>query len=128
MTSAIDFGKCNSDKLVYSLFTWIDGEDANLKLKILSKEKQYSLGVKAGESLRKIHTIKAPEDVENWAERFTRKTYKNISNYKSCGIILEDDEIIIKYIKDNLHLLKNRQQCFQHGDYHVGRYDNYTFK
>ncbi|MDS0524838.1 phosphotransferase [Clostridium sp. SHJSY1] len=120
MSSAIDFGTCNNGKLVYSLFTWINGEDAHVKLVTLSKKKQYDLGITAGEYLKKMHNISVPPGIEDWFERFNNKIDNKISSYKSCGIILEDDEKIIKYLEDNRYLLKSRPQSFQHGDYHVG--------
>ena len=40
--------------------------------------------------------------------------------YKNCGIVLENDDKIISYLEENRELLKNRPQCFQHGDYHIG--------
>lgn len=30
------------------------------------------------------------------------------------------DDKVIEYIENNRHLLENRPQSFQHGDYHVG--------
>jgi aminoglycoside phosphotransferase (APT) family kinase protein len=36
------------------------------------------------------------------------------------GLRFNGDEQVLAYIEQNRHLLKNRPQCFQHGDYHVG--------
>jgi aminoglycoside phosphotransferase (APT) family kinase protein len=55
-----------------------------------------------------------------WLGRFNRKIDRNIMNYKSCGIYLKDADKLINYINTNRDLLRNRPQCFQHGDYHVG--------
>ena len=32
----------------------------------------------------------------------------------------ENGQAFIEFIKENRHLLKNRPQCMQHGDYHIG--------
>ena len=40
--------------------------------------------------------------------------------YQECPIHYENGDSIITYIENNRHLLKNRPQCFQHGDYHIG--------
>lgn len=120
MSVAIDYGICNAGKSVYSLYSWINGEDAIEKIDKLSKKEQYNLGVKSGKYLKEIHCITAPENIENWEERFNNKIDKKIENYKSCGIVLENDYKIIKYLEENRELLKNRSQCFQHGDYHIG--------
>jgi aminoglycoside phosphotransferase (APT) family kinase protein len=116
----IDFGICNSGQSVYSLLTWIKGEDARAVLPALSNEEQYQLGVKAGDTLRIMHQIPAAKNQISWSERFNRKINRNIAYYKACGIHLKGADKIIEYIEQNRYLLENRPQCFQHGDYHVG--------
>ena len=120
MSVPIEFGVCNNGKEVYSLFTWICGEDANIKLLTLSKEEQYNLGVKAGLYLKKIHNIQVTDIDIDWYTRFNKKIDNKISMYKHCGILVDGSEQIISYLENNRHLLKNRPQCFQHGDYHIG--------
>ena len=118
MCVPVEFGTCSGG--VYSLQSWINGEDLETVLPKLSETQAYALGLKAGEILRKIHSIPAPETQEDWEVRFNRKTDTKIEMYKNCGLRLDGDEHILKYIKKNRHLLKNRPQCFQHDDYHVG--------
>ena len=66
----IDFGVCNGGKSVYQLLIWIDGEDAESVLPILTETEQYVLGIRSGEILRKIHSIPAPNTQEDWEVRF----------------------------------------------------------
>ncbi|MDD4495827.1 MAG: DUF3795 domain-containing protein, partial [Eubacteriales bacterium] len=40
--------------------------------------------------------------------------------YTDCPIKYDGGDAFIEYINDNRHLLKNRPQCYQHGDYHIG--------
>lgn len=120
MSQPVDFGMCDNGKSVYSLFTWCDGEDAEMVLPKLPETIQYELGLKSGKMLREIHNIPAPVDQEPWDERFNQKADNKIKNYLDCGITIEDEHTIIAYIEANRHLLKDRPQCFQHGDYHVG--------
>lgn len=120
MSQPIDFGICDNGKSVYSLFTWCEGEDAETLLPKLSEAKQYELGVKSGQILRIIHNIPAPNEQEEWEICFNRKIDSKIKGYQDCGIKIEDDEKIIGYIEENRYLLEDRQQCFHHGDYHVG--------
>jgi len=118
MCVPIEFGTCNGG--VFSLQSWIYGEDLKTILPKLSKTEQYAFGIKSGEILRKMHSIPAPKAQEEWETRFNRKTDTKIEEYKECRLRFEGDEHIINYIGQNRHLLKNRPQCFQHGDYHVG--------
>jgi len=118
MCFPVEFGTC--DDGVYSLQSWIYGEDLEVVLPTLPETEQYVLGLKSGEILRKMHSIPAPETQEEWESRFNRKTDTKIEKYNECGLRFDGDEHIKSYIEQNRHLLKNRPQCFQHGDYHVG--------
>jgi serine/threonine-protein kinase len=118
MCLPVEFGTCADG--VYSLQSWIDGEDLEPLLPLLSEAEQYALGVKSGEIIRKMHSMPAPDAQEGWAARFNRKTSHKIKTYRECGIRFEGDEHVIEYIENNRHLLENRPQCFQHGDYHIG--------
>lgn len=118
MCQPVEFGTCADG--VYALHSWIDGEDAEASLPTLTEAEQYVLGLKSGEILRTIHSIPAPATQEEWASRFGRKTDMKIEKYRACGIRFQGDEAIIAYIEQNRHLLNDRPQCFQHGDYHVG--------
>ncbi|QUH21615.1 phosphotransferase family protein [Alkaliphilus sp. B6464] len=120
MSRPIDFGICNKGQLVYSLLTWINGEDAEVILPKLDNKEQYNLGTKAGVFLKQIHRAPAPQNLPSWAERFNAKIDKKIANYKDCSIHFHGADRIIEYIEHNRSLLLNRPQSFQHGDYHVG--------
>ena len=118
MCQPVKFGTC--DEGVYSLQSWIDGEDAEDKIPYLSDTQQYQYGIKAGKILKIIHSIPAPDKQENWESRFNRKIDHKIKGYTDCSIKYDGGDAFIEYINDNRHLLKNRPQCYQHGDYHIG--------
>ena len=130
MCVPVEFGTCedNADGVggVYSIQSWIDGQDLEAVLPSLSETEQYVLGLKSGEIIRKMHSIPAPRHsadgvgAEEWESRFNRKTDMKIQKYHECGLRFDGDEYVLSYIEQNRHLLKNRPQCFQHGDYHVG--------
>ena len=71
-------------------------------------------------NLRKIHSIPAPAAQENWEVYFNRKIDSKIKKYDECPIQYENGQAFINYINENRHLLKNRPQTYQHGDYHIG--------
>lgn len=120
MSRPLQFGVCNNGQTVYSLLTWIDGEDAQDIIPTLNTATQYQLGVTAGQYLRSIHQIPAGKDQTPWADYYNRKINKYISNYKACGIVLEGAAKVISFVEANRYLLEERPQTFQHGDYHVG--------
>jgi len=118
MCKPIAFGTC--DEGVYSLQSWIEGKNFEEVLTILSDTEQYVYGIEAGRILKQIHTIPAPDTQEEWEVRFNRKIERKIQMYKDCPIKYENGQLFINYIDENRKLLKNRPQCYQHGDYHVG--------
>lgn len=110
----------NCEEGVCSLHTWIEGEDAETEIPKLSDEAQYAYGLEAGRILRSIHTIPAPVDQPDWGSRFNSKIDRKLQMYARCPIQFDGARFLIDYIVKNRYLLKNRPQCFQHGDYHVG--------
>ncbi len=118
MCLPIEFGIC--DDGVYSIQSWIEGEDAEDVIKSLTETEQYAYGIEAGRILCKIHSISAPASQEDWEIRFNRKIDRKINGYNACPLKYENGQIFIDYINSHRHLLKNRPQTYQHGDYHIG--------
>jgi serine/threonine-protein kinase len=114
------FGLCDNGKSVYSLSSWLDGEDVEAALSRMSEAEQYSIGFKAGAVLRKIHTLSAPDNAEPWDSRFRRKIQTRIDLYNEHNLKSENGEKIIKYLRDRQDLLESRQQTFWHGDFNIG--------
>ena len=78
----VAFGECCEG--IYSVQTWIDGEDAEAVLPMLPDVEQYLYGMEAGRILRKLHTIPVPEGYPDWAERFNRKNDRKIEMSRAC--------------------------------------------
>lgn len=118
MCKPVEIGMCEEG--VYTLQTWIDGDDAEDIIPGLSDTEQYVYGLEAGRILQKIHSIPAPETQEGWEIRFNRKMDYKIKKYKECPVKYENGQAFIDYINENRHLLRDRPQVYQHGDYHIG--------
>ncbi len=118
MCRPLEFGICEDG--VYSVQSWIDGEDAEDVIGRYSDTEQYVYGLEAGRILRKIHSIPAPPTGEDWEIRFNRKMNDKIKKYTECPLKYENGQAFIDYIEANRHLLHGRPQTYQHGDYHIG--------
>lgn len=118
MCLPIEFGTCGEG--VYSIQSWIDGEDGEEAIMSMDAARQYRYGLDAGRILAKLHTIPAPMDAPDWEARFKAKIDRKIAMYENCGLRYESDEGLLRYIAQNRHLLRNRPQTYQHGDYHIG--------
>ncbi len=120
MQQPVDLGVCNNGKCVYTLLTWIDGVEVETKLLNLTKKEQYTLGLQAGAILRRIHTIPAPKGTADWSERYFTVMDDRLDAFRTEGILFEGSDVVLYFLNNNRHLLKNRPQCRHHGDYHDG--------
>lgn len=118
MCLPLEFGVCEEGP--YSIQTWIDGIDAEPGLTEYSTAQQYQYGLDAGRILQKIHSLPAPADIEPWSDRFNQKIDKKMAMYAASPLKYENAEPFLRHIESTRHLLGNRPQCFQHGDYHCG--------
>ncbi|MGN0666643.1 MAG: aminoglycoside phosphotransferase family protein [Huintestinicola sp.] len=115
----IDFMKEGDS--VYTLLSWIDGEETEKVLPHLNEGEQYEMGVKAGKILAKIHKAAAlEEDPGNWYDRYFEVIDPRLEAYRTKGIAFEGADLILDFIEENKYLLKQRKQCGHHGDYHMG--------
>ena len=118
MCKPVEFGVCEEG--VYAIHTWIDGVDAEDYIQKLTTTEQYQYGIVAGLQLAKIHSINAPLNTPDWETRFNNKIDRKIKTYENCPLKLEKGSLFIEFINNNRHLLKNRPNVYQHGDYHIG--------
>lgn len=110
------------DNNIHVLYNWIKGDDMIDCISHYTETAQYQYGIDAGRYLKLIHSIKAPESIEPWDIRFNRKIDRNINNYRKSVLNIPETSLFIDYLDSNRILLKNRPQCFQHGDYHIGNF------
>ena len=119
MTRPIAFGLCEDGRRVYLLLTWCEGEDAEEALPRLPESEHDALGTKAGQLLKTLHTLPAPEDAEPWGIRFRRKVEGRVRFYRENLEASEDCDCLIRFLQDHQTWLDGRPQCFNHGDYNL---------
>ena len=122
MPKPVEFGTCCDKKFVYMLLSWVIGKDAEKNLENLDRTEQYSLGIQAGHTLRKMHSIKGSLDNETWHVHYGKKIDRVIDLYNNCPAKLRYGNVIIDFIRSNMFLLEEREITLQHGDYHVGSF------
>jgi len=117
---AIDCGLTQDGAVAWSLLTYIDGEDAEGTLPELPLEEQYRLGFEAGQTLRKIHSVPAPQERPLWEEFFNAKIDRKRKRWYESGLEADGAQEAFDFIDSRRHLLAGRPQSLQHGDYHCG--------
>jgi len=102
----------------YIVTTYIDGNDVEAELLVLTEKEQFQLGFEAGKELLNLHKIQAPKHIESWYERKSLKHKKYVEAYLACPIKIDQDEKILQFIDNHMLLMENRPNIFQHDDYH----------
>ncbi|HDR3886639.1 TPA: phosphotransferase [Bacillus cereus] len=115
----IELGMLEEVGLCYSVFSYLEGEDAKNLLPTYTPREQYNIGIEAGKDLATMHTHEAPKDILPWYERAMKKHRKYLEAYKTCGIKIKNDDKIIKFIDENEMYVQNRPNRFQHDDFHL---------
>ncbi|HDR6390129.1 phosphotransferase [Bacillus cereus] len=115
----IEIGILEEEGVCYSIFSYLEGEDAKRLLSTYSPKEQYDIGIEAGKDLAKMHTLEAPKNILPWYERAMKKHRKYLEAYKTYGIKIENDDKIIKFIDENEMYVKDRPNRFQHDDFHL---------
>lgn len=118
MCKPLEAGICNDG--FYLLYSWIDGSDAENVIPFLQQKEQYNYGVSSGQMLKLIHSIPAPDTLEEWHVRYNRKIDRKIQNYLNCGLRFSGDETVLSYLREHRNVFQCRPQSFQHGDFHIG--------
>lgn len=119
-SQTVEVGLLEEWEMCYTIYSYIEGAAAKEILHVLTDEVQYDIGIEAGKQLTKIHQLGAPPKVKPWYARTMAKHYRYVEAYKSSGIKIKDDKIILHFIEENKNLLKNRPNQFQHDDFHLG--------
>ncbi|WP_391122247.1 aminoglycoside phosphotransferase family protein [Psychrobacillus sp. L3] len=104
----------------YMITTYIEGKDAEEEIRNYSDLEQFNIGRRAGEELKKMHQCVAPTHVSSWYSRKVKKHKRYIDAYIECGVKVKNDQKIMDFIDQNIYLMKQRPNLFQHDDFHVG--------
>lgn len=118
MSVPLEFGACEEG--AYTILSWVEGKDAEEVIPFLPVDAQYAYGLDAGRIAKKMHTLPAPTYAEDWETRFNKKIDRKIAMYEACPLKYEGGEAFLRHIEQNRHLLANRPQSYQHGDFHTG--------
>lgn len=118
-TKALDFGLLE-DGSVYMIISFIEGGDGINLLQGIDDDTAYKLGVDAGNTLKQIHSIDIGKQNYEWKDVYKGKIERKIYALENCGQEIPMQDQIIKYYRDNVHLIEDQPLKFCHGDYHLG--------
>ena len=119
MSMPREFGACNGNQNTYMLLTWLEGRDLEDALPQLSENEQYRLGRQAGVILKKIHSVPLEEEDVPIKTKKEKKLLQ-LAKYEESGLRIPDDEIAIRYVKENIDQIWKKPPAYLHGDFHPG--------
>ena len=106
---------------VYTLLSWVEGDEAEKALPRENADVQYDYGRQAGDILRRVHENSPEIDSEKgWYDRYFDVIGPRIDAFRKEGIPFEGSEAVLEFIEENKHLMKERPLRRHHGDYHMG--------
>ncbi|MBD8497969.1 aminoglycoside phosphotransferase family protein [Paenibacillus arenosi] len=115
---AIEIGIIPEQELGYTILSFVEGNEAYEQLPQLTEIEQFDVGVEAGIELLKINQVSAPADKEPWHELMSRKHQRYRTQYAESGVVIPNDAELLSFIDNNLHLMKDRPNKYQHDDFH----------
>lgn len=105
---------------VCQAFSWCEGEPLEKLLPMLDEKQQRTAGQRAGEILRAIHSVPAPEGFADWYERYWEQNAPRVEGFRRSNVQIDGSGRILRFVDENRPLLRGRPQCLHHGDFHAG--------
>lgn len=116
----LEMGKANGQ--VYQLLEWMKGQDCREILPQLSPSEAYQLGRQAGDILLSIHSLSIDQSQMDWSDVYQTKIDKKVVAYQTCGLVYECGQSMLRFVKENRHLVGGRPIAYHHGDFHIGNF------
>ncbi|WP_255294191.1 aminoglycoside phosphotransferase family protein [Bacillus wiedmannii] len=114
----IHFIKLEELNKCVQVFEWTQGVNAEEGLGKLSVEEQYNAGRKAGEVLKRIHSIGRESASNKWETVRWNKYERYVEALANYEIDFLDLKPVLSFVGEHKQLLKNRPITFLHDDFH----------
>lgn len=126
---AIAFETLNDLGMSYMILSYLPGKDAEVALKELTEQEQYTAGIFAGKELKNLHKLQAPSHVAPWSVQKKEKSDHYLLELMELQVDDQMKEMLETYIRRNEALMEGRPNTFQHDDFHPANLliNNHTF-
>jgi aminoglycoside phosphotransferase (APT) family kinase protein len=115
-----EFGARDAEGVCYTVLGYIEGRCAEDALPEMEEDRQFALGVEAGEHLRRMHELPCPDSNYGWFERRKQKYSNRLNEAKELGLRFTRQEEIEQYVERHFDTLRDSPVRFQHDDFHPG--------
>ncbi|KEK22533.1 aminoglycoside phosphotransferase family protein [Bacillus gaemokensis] len=100
------------------VYEWIEGIDGEDILHELTIKEQYKAGKKAGEVLKKIHTLRKDNMEESWETYRWNKYERYLQLLMEYDVDFIDLKSVLNFVENHKSLLQDRPRVFLHDDFH----------
>lgn len=118
----IEFGSVPKSDYIFTLLTYVEGESLEKVIDALSEDQQYEIGIQAGKILRAFHNIHVDQHHQEVMQRLIDKKLRQLERYEQSNNRMANDQMMIDYVKENIHHISNQPAVYQHGDFHIGNF------
>ncbi len=108
------------EDMILMLLTFVEGEDAIRVIPTLPSATQYRLGYASGRILWSIHHLTHNLYQESDFIKMKTKILDRLARYESSKYCNADDKVVLKFVRENIDVLKDMNVRLNHGDYHIG--------
>ena len=114
----VDFFESKDKTVIYSLFSYLPGDDAETCINEATRSQQYKIGDRAGKDLKRINSVTS--DTRTWYKRKWKKHNYYLKMYGEIGYRFDEDKKVQRFIEINYNQADPGPDLLQHDDFHLG--------
>jgi aminoglycoside phosphotransferase (APT) family kinase protein len=114
----VHFFESTDKTTVYSLFSYLPGNDAEACINDTPRSQQYEMGVRAGKDLKSINSVTS--DTRTWYKRKWKKHNHYLKMYGEIDYRFDEDKKVQRFIEKNYNQIDSGPDLLQHDDFHLG--------
>ena len=114
----IDMFEHEEQEIVYGLYSFLPGLDAEDSIATFPISKQYQIGIDAGQDLKQINCLCS--ETRDWKKRKAKKHEYYVSRYFDQDYRFKNDGKVLRFIEMNYDRTEAEADYLQHDDFHLG--------
>ena len=114
----IDIFKYEEQEMIYGLYSFLPGLDAEDSIATFPAFIQYQIGIEAGKDLKRINRLSS--ETRDWKHRKSKKHEQYVSRYFDQDYRFKNDSNVLRFVETNYDSSEADADYLQHDDFHLG--------
>ena len=114
----IDMFEHEEQELVYGLYSYLPGLDAEDNIVTFPISTQYQIGIDAGQDLKRINRLSSEK--RDWKKPEIKKHENYVSLYFEQDYRFKNDDKVLRFVETNYDRSEAETDYLQHDDCHLG--------